>query len=223
MPEPTGQEAAGTQPPAGEEAPKPNQEGEGQHLEEKPKEGDNDHKSLLAQKEHFRSKYESEKAVREQLEADRKAAEEKQLAENQEWQTLAEKREQELVALRQQSQTVALKNAFIVKISEHNPVNIDDAFALANLAEVKVAEDGTVEGIDEAIKTLVEAKPFLFGGSGSKSVNAEAGAQGKDAAEGASKRVWKASEVKGMPIEEYAKHSKEIRVAQRDGRYLENE
>lgn len=57
-----------------------------------------------------------------------------------------------------------LKAAFFVKAKEAGAVNADDAFALANLSEVTVSEEGVVDDklLDEAVKKLAKAKPYLF-------------------------------------------------------------
>lgn len=58
-------------------------------------------------------------------------------------------------------------------------IDPDDAFALLNRSEAKIDDDGNVDGIDEALKALAEAKPHLIadtrpGGS------ADGGARGGD-------------------------------------------
>ena len=45
-------------------------------------------------------------------------------------------------------------------------VNPEDAYGLADLADVTVQEDSTVEGIDKALKNLAKDKPYLLSGDG---------------------------------------------------------
>lgn len=196
------------------------QEGHEGGQENKKQEGGEYDAAEAAQKEHWKKKaLEAQAALDEKNQAE-KEAEEKRMKENEEWKTLAEKRESEAKEAKERYKQATLKNAFIVKIAGHNPVDIDDAFALADLSEVKVSDDGTVEGLDGAIGSLVESKPHLFGGSGSKNVNADAGTQNKDGDEKKSTRVWKSSEVEAMSLDEYEKHKDDIALAQREGRYI---
>ncbi|MEH6941675.1 phage scaffolding protein [Bacillus sp. JJ722] len=53
-----------------------------------------------------------------------------------------------------------IRNEFIKAATGENIAYIDDAFALADLSQVKV-EEGKVVGMTDAVKSLVENKPFL--------------------------------------------------------------
>ncbi len=62
-----------------------------------------------------------------------------------------------------------IKAAFAEQAIAANLVSVDDAFALADLSGVEVKDDGTVEGVKEAVEQLVKAKQYLVkqtGGSG---------------------------------------------------------
>ena len=72
-----------------------------------------------------------------------------------------EKLAQQLAELQQQVQQEKIANEFIKQATAHNIAYIDDALKLADLSAVKVNEDGKVEGVEEAVKALVENKPFL--------------------------------------------------------------
>mgnify|MGYP000276848588 CR=1 FL=1 len=58
-----------------------------------------------------------------------------------------------------------------------DPRAADDAYMLMDKAKVTVADDGTVQGVEEALKALLEAKPYLMRqtaqpvGSGSNPAN----------------------------------------------------
>lgn len=56
-----------------------------------------------------------------------------------------------------------IRNAFITKAQAAGVAYIDDAYKLADLSKVEVGEDGTINGIDDVVKALVESKPFLVG------------------------------------------------------------
>lgn len=100
-----------------------------------------------AEEEHKRG----EMSEIERLQADLKAKEEAE-------QALAKQIEE----IQAQAQQERITNAFIKAATAHNIAYIDDAIKLADLSAVKVADDGSIEGIDEVVKGLVETKPFLL-------------------------------------------------------------
>lgn len=73
-------------------------------------------------------------------------------------QTLAK----QLEASQTQFQQEKIRNEFIKVATSQNIAYLDDAFSLADLSAVTIGEDGKVVGMDEAIKTLVDNKPFLI-------------------------------------------------------------
>lgn len=72
-------------------------------------------------------------------------------------QTLA----QQLADYEKAVQAEKIKNAFTKVATSHQIAYLDDAFSLADLSAVTV-EDGKVVGMEDAIKTLVDNKPFLI-------------------------------------------------------------
>lgn len=72
-------------------------------------------------------------------------------------QTLA----QQLADLEKAVQNEKIRNAFNQVATSQNVNHLDDAFVLADLSAVTV-EDGKVVGMEDAIKTLVDNKPFLI-------------------------------------------------------------
>lgn len=100
-----------------------------------------------------------------------KQLEEKRLAEMSEKERLeeiAKKHEEEkqsyakeLEALRENIKAEKIRNEFIKVATGNNIGYLDDAFSLADLSAVTVGEDGKVVGMDEAVKALVDNKPFL--------------------------------------------------------------
>ncbi|QVY62982.1 Clp protease ClpB [Cytobacillus gottheilii] len=100
-----------------------------------------------------------------------KALEEKRLAELSENERLAEiakKHEEEkqslaaeLEKMREGVKAEKIRNEFI-KVATSNQIGyLDDAFNLADLSAVTIGDDGKVVGMDEAVKALVDNKPFL--------------------------------------------------------------
>lgn len=114
-----------------------------------------DYDDLKAQLEELR-KVDEERKRAEMTEIERyKADLEKALNERQTF-------EQELAKLRESVKQERIKNAFITAATSANIAYIDDAFRLADLSAVTIDEDGNVVGIEDAIKALVEHKPFLL-------------------------------------------------------------
>lgn len=72
-------------------------------------------------------------------------------------QTLA----QQLLDMQKAVESEKIRNEFIKVATSNNVAYLDDAMALADLSAVKV-EDGKVVGMDDAIKALVDNKPFLL-------------------------------------------------------------
>lgn len=72
-------------------------------------------------------------------------------------QTLA----QQLADLEKAVQNEKIRNAFNQIATSQNVNHLDDAFVLADLSAVTV-EDGKVVGMEDAIKALVDNKPFLL-------------------------------------------------------------
>lgn len=54
-----------------------------------------------------------------------------------------------------------IKASFVAHAASANLVNVEDAFKLADLANVTVKDDGTVEGVKEVVDALVKDKPYL--------------------------------------------------------------
>lgn len=122
--------------------------------------------------ERERKKYSDYDSVKEKLTEYEKQIEEKRLAdlsEKERAEELAKKAEEEkqtlaqqLENLQKQVQQEKITNEFIKLATAQNIAYIDDALKLADLSAVKVNEDGKVEGVEEAVKALVENKPFLL-------------------------------------------------------------
>lgn len=68
---------------------------------------------------------------------------------------------QELESMRESVEAEKIRNAFNQVATSQNVNHLDDAFVLADLSAVTV-EDGKVVGMEDAIKALVDNKPFLL-------------------------------------------------------------
>lgn len=100
-----------------------------------------------------------------------KQAEEKQRAEMTELERLQKDLEakgeteqtlaKQLEELQSQVKSEKIRNEFIKVATSNQIAYIDDAYSLADLSAVTIGEDGKVVGMDEAIKALVDNKPYL--------------------------------------------------------------
>jgi len=96
----------------------------------------------------------------EAYEAEKKAAEEKALADQGKFKELAEKREKELEGLKAQITQNTLRSAVLLEAAKAGIADPEDAVKLADLSKVKVEESG-VSGVTEAVAALIAAKPYL--------------------------------------------------------------
>ena len=77
---------------------------------------------------------------------------------------LADKATTEAEAIKAQAAEALLKAAIISQAGQFNdPL---DAWQFIDRSKVEVSEDGTYKGIDEALKSLIEAKPYLVKADG---------------------------------------------------------
>lgn len=130
--------------------------------------------------ERERKKFEGFDELKKKAEAYEKELEEKrlsELSEQERLQEIARKYEEEkqllaqkLADLQEKNRQQAIHNEFIKVATSHNVAYVDDALKLADMSAVNVGEDGTVEGVEDVIKALVEHKPFLLGKPAAKPV-----------------------------------------------------
>lgn len=190
---------------------------------EEPKGEAVDPKALQAQKEHFRKKAEeAEKRLAEREAADEEAriAEAKK---KEEFETLYETEKQKREAAESRATTIAINAALATKLTAEGCIAPEDAAILVNKESIKVDENGTVTGVDEAIAALKEGKQYLFTEK-PKAVNDGSMSPKTDATDATvDTRIWKASELAKMSNDEYAKNRDSIKKAQREGRFRATE
>jgi hypothetical protein len=66
-------------------------------------------------------------------------------------------------AAKKSLQAERIRNVVIANASKAGFVDPEDAYALIDLASIKIDEEDKVTGVDEAVKKLAEAKPHLLG------------------------------------------------------------
>lgn len=140
-------------PPAGD--PKPNDPNPAEGLTE-------DQLKLAFQ--HPRFKELAAKAARaKELEEAQAKAEEERAKQNGEFEKLAEQNKAEAEKWRGQYQSAVTNNAIIAAAVKAGVTDTDAAIKLLDREGIKLNDDGTVEGVEEAVKSLIESKPYLKG------------------------------------------------------------
>ena len=75
-------------------------------------------------------------------------------------------------------QTERIKNAVLAVASKANFVDPQDAYAMLDRSELEIGDDGTVSGVENAIKALAKAKPYLVGEPGTRKFDLNSGDKG---------------------------------------------
>jgi len=75
---------------------------------------------------------------------------------------LAEKYENELKSYREQVNTERVNSAITAELAKHSPSNLDVVKRLVDMGSVTVGEDGTIEGLSQAIEKVKSEVPQLF-------------------------------------------------------------
>lgn len=118
---------------------------------------------------HPRFKELNERAKRaKELEQQIHEAEEKKLEENKKFQELAEKRKVEAEDWKSKYQRSTIDSYIQAEASKLGVVDLDVVTKLVDRSTITLSETGQVIGAIEAVKQLVEAKPYLLGKQQSK-------------------------------------------------------
>lgn len=139
-------------PPAGD--PKPNDPGQVQLTPEQ----------LQAAFQHPRFKELAAQAAKaKQLEEAQQKAEEDRARQNGEFEKLADQNKAEAEKWRGQYQSAVTNNAIMAAAVKAGISDPDAAIKLIERKDIKLNDDGTVEGVEDAVKSLIESKPYLKG------------------------------------------------------------
>lgn len=115
--------------------------------------------------QHPRFKSLNERAKKaDELEKAQSEAEEKRLADNKKFEELANKRAAERDEIKTKLTNSIQDNRIITEASKIGVVDVEAVLKLVDRSNIKVADDGTITGVEEAVKSLVEGKPYLKGG-----------------------------------------------------------
>ncbi len=114
------------------------------------------------------------KAEKEEREKKDKEAEDKRLAEQGQYKELLTKREEELKGKDATIRTLKIQNAVERAASKAGAIDTEAVLKLVDASKIKEDKEGNLTGVDEAVKELLEAKPFLKG-SGNSPANVGGG------------------------------------------------
>lgn len=113
--------------------------------------------------EHERFKKLNEKAKKaDEYEANRAKEEEEQLKSQKKFEELANKKGEEAADWKGKFETSQANNRIIVEANKLGVIDTDAVLSLIDRSNIKVTDEG-VEGVEDAVKALVEAKPYLVG------------------------------------------------------------
>lgn len=118
-----------------------------------------------------------------EYEAANKVAEEKRLTENKKFEELATLREKERDEWKgKHSQSIA-DNRITLEASKIGVKSLEAVLKLIDRGNIKIAEDGTITGVEEAVKALLDKEAYLKGTPGQITIGSPTnpGADSKDA------------------------------------------
>ncbi len=98
-----------------------------------------------------------------ELEEAQRVAEEKKLTEQKEFEKLAKLKETEANDWKSKAQTAFMDNQIAIEAQKAGVVDLEAVTKLLNREGIKISDDGVVTGVAEAVKSLVDAKPYLKG------------------------------------------------------------
>lgn len=100
-----------------------------------------------------------------EYEAENKKAEEKRLADNKKFEELATIREKEREEWKGKYTSEKVNNKLIAEAVKLGAVDLDAVVKLVDRANIKV-DDDNITGVEEAVKSLFDSKPYLKGSGG---------------------------------------------------------
>jgi hypothetical protein len=147
-----------------------------------------------------------------EYEANQKKSDEQKLIEQKKFEELAAQREKEANDFKSRFEKSQIDNKIITAANKLGVVDPDAVLTLIDRKNIKLADDGTTSGIDEALKALVDTKPYLKGNQSVPNV----GAGSNPAGQGQNQPPkFKHSQIKDPKF--YREHEKEILEAMRMG------
>jgi len=99
----------------------------------------------------------------EEYEANDKKRQEEEMTKKGEFEKLAKTKEEEANKAKAELQTERVNNRIFTEATKSGVVDLEAVIKLINRDSIKTADDGTVTGIAEAVKELLDSKPYLKG------------------------------------------------------------
>ena len=155
---------------------------------------------------------------KEERERKEKEAEDARLAEQGKFKELSEAKEKEIETLKGNFAREKKVNALQAEAMKLGAVDLDAVVKLANLEEVKLSEDGSIdtETVKKAVETLKAEKSYLFAEGGQGNIGSEGGAPAGNSGTPSFKR----SQLRDHEF--YKAHEKEINQAYREGKIIDD-
>lgn len=88
--------------------------------------------------------------------------------------------EARVLALEAERETMIIRSAVERAAAGLGFHNLEDAYHLADLSELEIDEDGSVSGVEKALKALAKERPYLIQVAKKPDINAKDGGKGKD-------------------------------------------
>lgn len=150
-------------------------------------------------------------AALKKLQDEQQKQSEQKLKDEKKFEELSQQKETENSTLREQIQNMTIDQALTTKLVPEGVVDIEAALKLADRSKIKVAEDGTVSGVDEVISALKTDKAYLFGKPGQPQVGGPTNPNNQPSGPAKFKR----SQLRDTAF--YNEHRDEILAAQKAG------
>ena len=117
----------------------------------------------------FKSLNETAKKAKE-FEAAEETRKQEELKKKGEWEALAKANEDKAKAAEQKYQTALTDNRIQAEAVKLGAVDLEAVLKLIDRTNVKINEDGTIAGAEDAVKALLDSKPYLKGAGGKVTV-----------------------------------------------------
>lgn len=148
-------------------------------------------------------------------EAKEQKAREAKLIEEKKFTELLAEKDKTIADLTSKQQTSLTNMRILAEAQKAGAVDTDAVLQLIDRSAVKLNDDGTVTGADEAVKKLLESKPYLKGNGTNTTTIGSPTAPGVDTTTGVKR--FKHSQIQQMSPAEYAANEKDIMAAMKAG------
>lgn len=152
-----------------------------------------------------------------EFEVKEQKAKEDKLLEDKKYTELIAEKDKTITGLQEQLKGNSLSQAIMAEAQKQGAVDLESVTKLVDRSAITVGEDGTVTGVEDAVKGLLEAKPFLKSGN---NTNIGSGTAPNNQQTSTTGKKFKLSQL--QDAEFYRTNEKEIMEAQKNG-LIEND